>query len=92
MSTLNIDLTEQREVFIKNLLKSGFYRGIDDIIDESLGLLEEREAQEPAKLEALRSAVQLGIDDIENGNYIEFSEPSALIAHLDRIAGAALSK
>lgn len=55
-------LGEHFEGFIRTLLNSGRYNSASEVVRDSLRLLEEREQQRVAKLEALRQAVQDGLD------------------------------
>jgi antitoxin ParD1/3/4 len=44
-----------------------------------------------AKLEALRAAAQLGISDLDRGEFKEFADASALVTHLNKLADTVLS-
>jgi antitoxin ParD1/3/4 len=52
-------------------------------------LVEDREADDAAKLEALRAAAQMGAGALERGEFKEFADASALVAHLNANADAA---
>ena len=47
--------------------------------------------EETAKLKALRAAAQLGISALDRGEFKEFADASALVAHLDEVADSVLS-
>ena len=47
--------------------------------------------EETAKLKALRAAAQLGISALDRGEFKEFTDASALVAHLDELADSVLS-
>lgn len=87
MPTRNVVLTEHQEGFIETLVKSGRYQNASEVMREGLRLVEAREAEEAAKLDALRAAAALGLSALNRGEFKEFNDVSALIAHLDRIAG-----
>ena len=48
--------------------------------------LEEREKEQAAKLEALRAAVHLGIEELDRGEYREFADSRSLEAYTDSLA------
>ncbi|SFI63441.1 type II toxin-antitoxin system ParD family antitoxin [Bradyrhizobium sp. Gha] len=50
------------ETFIKDLVDSGRYSTASEVMRDGLRLIEEREERRKAKLEALRAAVQEGLD------------------------------
>src|SRR3954467_11856718 len=50
------------EGFIEKLIESGRYSTASEIIRDGLRLIEERERNREAKLEALRAAIQEGLD------------------------------
>ena len=50
------------EAFIDNLVSSGRYSSADEVMRDSLRLLEEREKSYPSKLAALRADIAEGIN------------------------------
>lgn len=50
------------ERFVAELVNSGRYASASEVMRDSLRLLEEREEQRKAKLEALRADIQIGRD------------------------------
>jgi len=92
MPTRNVVLTEHHENLIADLVRSGRYQNASEIMREGLRLVESREAEDAAKLEALRQAAGVGIAAIERGDYHEFYDSASLKAHLGRVANAALGE
>ncbi len=82
MPTRNVVITERQAAFIEQLVSSGEYQNASEV----LRLVEERRAKYAAKLEALRAAVQVGIDDMETGRYTSYDSMDELIKHLDDVA------
>ncbi len=78
MPTRNVVLTRHQAALVERLVASGRYQNAS----EGLRLVEARNAEEEARLVALREAARTGEADIEAGRYREFEEPSALRAHL----------
>ena len=85
MPTRNVVLTDHNESLISNLVASGRYQNASEVLREGLRLVETREAEDEARIEALRAAIQVGIDDIERGDYVEFTDPDELAAYINRI-------
>lgn len=67
MPTRNVVLTDHQAALIERLVTSGRYQNASEVLREGLRLIETRDAEDAAKLAALRAAVQVGIDDIEAG-------------------------
>lgn len=92
MATRNVVLTERQEKLIDTLVKSGRYQNASEVMREGLRLIEQREAEDAAKLVALRAAIAVGEADIAAGHYREFDSFDELDAHLDDLAAKALRK
>jgi len=92
MPTRNVVLTDHHESVIERLVKSGRYQNASEVLREGLRLVEQREAEDAAKLKALREAVQVGIDDIEAGRYREFESFEDLRTHLNEKASQAIAR
>lgn len=86
MATRNVVLTERQEALIETLVESGRYQNASEVLREGLRLIEMREAEDAAKLERLRAAVQVGLDAAEQGRVTRFNSPEELKHHLDQIA------
>jgi antitoxin ParD1/3/4 len=92
MPTRNIVLTDHQARFVEQLVTTGRYQNASEVLREGLRLVESRETQEAAKLNALREAVQIGIDDIEAGRFITFDTNEALDRHLSTLAAAVIDR
>jgi antitoxin ParD1/3/4 len=91
MPTRNVVLTEHQEALIESLVQSGRYQNASEVLREGLRMVERREAEEAAKLEALRAAAEIGVAALERGAFKEFDDAAALVAHLDKVADRAVS-
>ena len=60
--TLNVSLTPHLEEFIHQTVTAGRYRSASEIVRTALRLLEEQEHERAIKLDALRQAIQEGLD------------------------------
>ncbi|AZC27306.1 MULTISPECIES: type II toxin-antitoxin system ParD family antitoxin [Pseudomonas] len=74
MPTRNVVLTAQQEQLINNLVKTGHYQNASEVLREGLRLLQQRLAEDAAKIEALRHATTTGMTDLEHGRFTEIHE------------------
>ena len=91
MPTRNVVLTDYQAEFVEKLVASGRYQNASEVLREGLRLVENREAEEKARLKALREAARAGIADIEAGRFRSFDSARGLGRHLASIADAAIS-
>lgn len=85
MPTRNINLTEHFDRFIAKRVKSGRFGNASEVVREGLRLLEQREAEEKARLKWLKEAIQEGIDAADRGDYAELRSREEMEAFLDEI-------
>ncbi len=64
---MNVSLTPQLEELIQQKVASGRYGNASEVVREALRLLEERDQEREAKLQALRAAIEEG----ENSGSVE---------------------
>lgn len=67
MPARNVSLTPHLADFLDRNVESGQFSNASEVVREGLRLLEQRQAEEAAKLEALRAAVGVGLDDLRAG-------------------------
>jgi antitoxin ParD1/3/4 len=91
MPTRNVVLTQRQEALIEALVQSGRYQNASEVMREGLRLVESRELDEAAKLDALRAAVDVGVAAFDRGDVREFPSAAALVDHLKKVGAAALS-
>ena len=82
MPTRNINLTPRQDEMVADYIASGRYQNASEVMREGLRLMESRDAEEAAKLEALRTAVDVGVAEIERGEFTEFASGADLAAYL----------
>lgn len=92
MPTRNVVLTDHQAKLVERLVESGRYQNASEVLREGLRLVESREDEDRARLKALRDAVQVGIDDLNNGRYRSFRSPEALQEHLRALADDAIGE
>jgi antitoxin ParD1/3/4 len=66
----SIALTSHFESLTQQLVSSGRYNNVSEVVRDGLRLLESRVQEEAAKLVALRDAAKIGTDAIERGDSI----------------------
>jgi antitoxin ParD1/3/4 len=90
MPTRNVVLTQENQTMIESLVQSGRYQNASEVLRDGLRLVERREAEEEAKLIALRQAAGIGITALENGNSLHFSSALDLRTHLQKVGAKAI--
>jgi len=88
MPTRNVVLTDHQHQVIESLVGSGRYQNASEVLRDGLRLVEQREAENAAKLDALREAAAVGWRDLEAGRYRDVSEDGLAdhIAQLGELA------
>ena len=67
---MNISINQQNQELIRRKVESGNYGSPDEVLNTALRLLDERDK----KLDSLRRDVRLGLDQLERGEYFEYSD------------------
>ena len=91
MPTRNVVLTDHQAALVEQLVESGRYQNASEVLREGLRLIESREAEDRARLKALRDAARLGVDDIEAGRFRTLQSPKAMTRHLVSLAEKAVT-
>ena len=91
MATRNVVLIERQEKLIETLVEGGRYQNASEVLREGLRLIEQREAEDAAKLAALKEAAKIGMASVEAGDAKTFAEPAALRRHLKDVAAKAIA-
>lgn len=92
MPTRNVVLTDHQAGLVEHLVSSGRYQNASEVLREGLRLVEQREAEDASRLEALRAAIRVGVADIEAGRFQTFDSRKSLRTHLKTVTAAALAK
>ena len=92
MPTRNIVLSDSQAKFVEQVVASGHYQNASEVLREGLRLVQARQQEQTAKLEALRAAVAVGAADIEAGRYTDFNDAASLRAHIDGISKRVLAQ
>lgn len=62
---MNVSLTSELEDYVKAKVATGMYNSVSEVMREALRLMEERDALQAARLEALRQDINKGLDSLE---------------------------
>ena len=92
MPTRNVVLTERQEELIESLVTSGRYQNASEVLRDGLRLVEQREAEDAGKLEALRAAARVGAGALDRDESKEFSTIEDLQAYLNNLADQVISR
>ncbi len=92
MPTRNVVLTDHHETVIEGLVASGRYQNASEVLREGVRLVEQREAEDAAKLQALRKAAQVGVDALDRGDAHSFDTFAELDAYLVALTDPILAR
>jgi antitoxin ParD1/3/4 len=92
MPTRNVVLTDHQAQLVENLVSTGRYQNASEVLREGLRLIEDREAQDNARLHALRDAARVGMADIDAGRFRSFESPAALTRRVTALADKVIGR
>ena len=84
---MNISLTPELEKYVHKQVASQRYQTASEVIRQAIRMMQQAEAYDKAKLEALRQDIQIGLDHLDRGEYIESKDLS-----VERIRNLAMKK
>ncbi|MCP4678299.1 MAG: type II toxin-antitoxin system ParD family antitoxin [Deltaproteobacteria bacterium] len=74
---MNVSLTPTLEKMVKEKVSSGMYNSASEVIREALRIMALTEKANTAKLAALREDLEVGIRQLDNGQFEEYNADSA---------------
>jgi antitoxin ParD1/3/4 len=88
MPARNVSLTAHFADFLDRSVESGRFSNASEVVREGLRLLEQRQREEALKIEALRAAVDVGLEDVRQGRTVRLAaeDVAAYVAELGRTA------
>ena len=66
---MNVNLTPSLEQYVRDCASTKDYNNASEVVREAIRLHKQKEDERQLKLERLRKAIQVGVDDLEQGNY-----------------------
>lgn len=85
MPTRNVVLTDHQATLIERLVSSGKYQNASEVLREGLRLVERREAEDRARLQALREAIAVGVADFEAGRFVSLDSEEQIDAFFEQL-------
>ena len=74
MATRNVVLSQHQYELVDSLVKSGRYQNASEVLREGLRVLERQEAENAAKIVALRKAADQGWSDLDSGRFDDVAD------------------
>lgn len=71
---MNVSLTPELERLVAAKVKSGLYGSSSEVVRAALRILQQVEANQAARLEALRRDIRVGIEQADRGEVIDGSD------------------
>lgn len=76
---MNVSLTPELEKLIDTKVASGMYHSASEVVRDALRLLIERDELRNHRLQALKSDIQAGMDQLENGETVSGDEAFGML-------------
>ena len=76
---MNVSLTRELEELVNEEIKSGQYKSASEVVREGLRLVRLRRE----RLAALKTEIQIGVDEIERGEYVEYTSVEELFEDIE---------
>jgi antitoxin ParD1/3/4 len=73
MTTVAIALNDEDQKFIEEAVRSGRYFSESEVIADALAEMKVREAIRRSKIDDLRAKVQVGIEQADRGEFVDFT-------------------
>lgn len=86
MTFQQLEIPEHEADFVRQCVDRGRYKDASEVVNAALRLLEQHEEEDRRKRETLRGEVQKGLDDFENGRFIDVNGPKEFAAFFDDIS------
>lgn len=83
MTQVAISLTKELNEFVEKSVNAGLFHNASELVANALHTMQ---AQNMAKLEALRAEIAIGTAQADRGEFIEFDAESVIAEGRDRLA------
>ncbi|MGA3002065.1 MAG: type II toxin-antitoxin system ParD family antitoxin [Acetobacteraceae bacterium] len=92
MPTRNVVLTDQQADMIERLVASGRYQNASEVLRDGLRLVQQRDAEDQARIAALRQAEGVGLEEIDAGRDCSIADGNTSRNRLARRAAKVLGR
>jgi antitoxin ParD1/3/4 len=82
---MNVSLTPELEEIVQNYVKNGMYGNQSEVLRAGLRLLHAKDQEQEAKLQSLRSDINIGLQQVLDGDLVELSAESIKAAGRARL-------
>ena len=86
MTTVTITLQDKAQSFLEEAVNSGRYITQSEVVAEALAELEVREEIRKRRFADLKAKIQVGIDQADRGDFVEFNAEDIKAAGRKRLA------
>ena len=83
MTTRNVSLPDTLDGFVEQQIASGAFHDANEVVSAGLRLLQHRADRKAARIARLRAAIQVGLDDLERGDFVEVTDLDAYFRDLE---------
>lgn len=73
MASRNISLTDHHDDLIEAKIQAGEYANASEVVREGLRLIQERDQELAARVDAIKSRVVVGLEQAARGDFVEGS-------------------
>lgn len=73
MASRNISLTDHHDALIEAKIQAGEYANASEVVREGLRLIQERDQELAARIDAIKSRVAVGLEQAARGEFVEGS-------------------
>jgi antitoxin ParD1/3/4 len=92
MSRRTVALTDHQDRLLDRLVASGQYRDADEVLRAGLRLVERQEAEDAARIAALRAAARHGLADLGAGRLRAYGADTELTGDLGALADEVIAR
>lgn len=85
--TMNVSLTPELERIVQGYVERGLYGNQSEVIRAGLRLLHQQDQDREARLAALKADIDVGLQQVHNGESVEVSADEIKKRGRDRLSG-----